>query len=250
MKHFLDTFPVPLIHLGETDSTNRHLRDLCNDSPLEELTTVVTEFQTAGRGQRGNTWESEPNQNLLFSFVLYPTFIEARHQFLLSQLISLAIKETFDEYAEGFSIKWPNDIYWKEKKIGGILIEHDLTGSRIARTLVGIGLNINQQTFHSPAPNPVSLQQITHQEHNRLQLLAQIMKRVKEGYQQASTQNNTNIKSRYHEALFRKEGLHHYKDASGLFLAKIVCIEPDGMLVLQDEQHIERTYAFKEVSMA
>ncbi|MBP9507653.1 MAG: biotin--[acetyl-CoA-carboxylase] ligase, partial [Bacteroides sp.] len=133
MMHCPETFPVPLVHLSETDSTNRYLKQLCDQSPVEELTTVVAEFQTSGRGQRGNIWESEAGKNLLFSFVLYPTFLEARRGFLLSQLISLALKEELDQYADGFSIKWPNDIYWHNRKIAGILIENNLIGSSISR---------------------------------------------------------------------------------------------------------------------
>ena len=119
-------FPVPLIILPETDSTNNYLTQLCNEqqSAVREFTTVIAERQTAGKGQRGNSWESEDCRNITFSFVLYPTFIEARRQFILSQIVSLSIKEELDQWTEGISIKWPNDIYWNEKKICGILIEN------------------------------------------------------------------------------------------------------------------------------
>ena len=155
-------FPVPLLVLMETDSTNRHLTQLCDEqgTDIPEFMTVIAERQTAGKGQRGNSWESEDCKNITFSFVLYPTFIEARQQFILSQIISLSIKEELDEWAEGISIKWPNDIYWNEKKICGILIENDLLGHHIGRSISGIGVNINQEVFRSDAPNPVSLKQI------------------------------------------------------------------------------------------
>lgn len=99
-----EKFPVPLLVLMETDSTNRHLTQLCDEQGIDipEFMTVITERQTAGKGQRGNSWESEDGKNITFSFVLYPTFIEARQQFILSQLISLSIKEELDEWAEGF----------------------------------------------------------------------------------------------------------------------------------------------------
>ena len=126
-----ERFPVPLIHISETNSTNNYLQTLCARQKIEELTTVVADFQTSGRGQRGNSWESEPLKNLLFSFVLFPDFLEACCQFLISQIISLAIKEELSTYTEDISIKWPNDIYWKEKKICGILIENDLMGRNI-----------------------------------------------------------------------------------------------------------------------
>ena len=147
-----EIFPVPLIHISETNSTNNYLQTLCARQKVEELTTVVADFQTSGRGQRGNSWESEPLKNLLFSFVLFPDFLEARCQFLISQIISLAIKEELSTYTEDISIKWPNDIYWKEKKICGILIENDLMGRNICQSIAGIGININQEEFYSPAP--------------------------------------------------------------------------------------------------
>ena len=153
----------PIIGLEETDSTNRYLSDLCDNAPTApiEYTTVTARFQTSGKGQRGNSWESEAGQNLLFSTVLYPRFVEARRQFVLSQIVSLAVKEELDTYTEGISIKWPNDIYWHEKKICGMLIENVLEGNRIGRCIPGIGINLNQTVFRSPAPNPVSLKQIT-----------------------------------------------------------------------------------------
>ena len=93
-----DTFPVSLIHINETNSTNNYLQSLCSEQKVEELTVVVADFQTSGRGQRGNSWESAPGKNLLFSTVIFPEFLEARRQFLISQIISLAIKEELDTY--------------------------------------------------------------------------------------------------------------------------------------------------------
>ena len=108
-------YPEP-IRLNETTSTNSYLADLCQRQDVAELTCVYTAFQSAGRGQRGNSWESEPGKNLLFSFVTYPDFLEARRQFLLSQVTALALQEVLSQYAEHIAIKWPNDIYWKDKK--------------------------------------------------------------------------------------------------------------------------------------
>ncbi len=249
------TFPVPLIVLAETDSTNNHLTQLCNESqpPVREFTTLITERQTAGKGQRGNSWESEESKNITFSFVLYPTFVEARRQFILSQIVSLSIKEELDEWTDGISIKWPNDIYRNEKKICGILIENDLSGSHIGRSIAGIGVNINQEVFRSNAPNPVSLKQITGQEYDRYLILANIMKRVKAYYsllQADITGDAANrIAERYAHSLFRREGFHRYADAEGDFLARLLRIESDGRLVLEDQEGKERGYRFKEVQM-
>ncbi|MEY8686493.1 biotin--[acetyl-CoA-carboxylase] ligase [Bacteroides sp. AN502(2024)] len=241
-----EIFPVPLIHISETNSTNSYLQSLCSKQKVEELTVVVADFQTSGRGQRGNSWESAPGKNLLFSTVIFPEFLEARRQFLISQIVSLAIKEELDTYTTDISIKWPNDIYWKEKKICGILIENDLMGRNISQSIAGVGININQETFHSDAPNPVSLYQITGNQYDIFEVLRNIMIRIRSYYCQLQ-ENDTSFVAQYEKSLFRKKGMHRYKDASGEFLARIVCVEPEGRLILEDEMLNKRGYMFKEV---
>ncbi|MDR0895998.1 MAG: biotin--[acetyl-CoA-carboxylase] ligase [Prevotellaceae bacterium] len=241
------------IQLAETDSTNRYLKQLCLDrgEAVEELTTVTATCQTAGRGQRGAGWEAEAGKNLTFSFVLYPHFLEARHQFLLSQIVSLSVKEELDEYVSDVSIKWPNDIYRKEKKICGILIENCLDGKLIAQSIAGIGVNVNQEQFQSDAPNPVSLRQITGQSYDCSLLLAGIMNRVAGYYHllqsDVSGEQARYIAHRYASALFRRTGYHRYADASGEFLARLLWVEVDGRFVLEDEAGTIRSYLFKEV---
>ncbi len=243
----------PIIGLEETDSTNRYLSDLCDNAPTApiEYTTVTARFQTSGKGQRGNSWESEAGQNLLFSTVLYPRFVEARHQFVLSQIVSLAVKEELDTYTEGISIKWPNDIYWHEKKICGMLIENVLEGNRIGRCIPGIGINLNQTVFRSPAPNPVSLKQITGRDYDAPTVLDGFLRRLYTYYEALRRDTDgrfaASIARRYADALFRREGLHPYEDADGRFLARLADVEPDGRFVLQDEAGRLRRYLFKEV---
>ena len=240
-------FPVPLVHINETNSTNNYLQALCARQQTEEFTTVVADFQTSGRGQRGNSWEAEPDKNLLFSFVIFPVFLEARQQFLISQIVSLAIKEELDTYTTDISIKWPNDIYWKDKKICGMLIENDLMGRNISQSIAGIGININQEEFFSPAPNPVSLKQITGQTYELSGILAGVMQRIIEYYSLLQKGEHTYITHRYQKALFRKEGMHKYSDANGEFIARTIEVEADGHLVLQDDTGKIRRYVFKEV---
>lgn len=247
MQTLEDSFPVPLVRLSQTDSTNRYLNEWCEKELPKPFTTVAADYQNSGRGQRGNSWESEKDQNLLFSFILYPSFLEARHQFLLSQLISLAIKEELDTYSEGFSIKWPNDVYWHKQKVCGILIENTLSGKYLSQAIVGIGLNVNQTHFISDAPNPISLKQITGEEVDRYTLLAHLMRRIQTVYLEAETGIAHSIDMRYQAALFRKEGMHRYRDAQGEFLARILRVEPDGPLILEDEQGQKRSYLFKEI---
>lgn len=241
-----------MIHLNETDSTNRYLQQLCQEAgnnKVEEFTTVCADYQTAGKGQRGNSWEAAKGANLLFSFVCYPTFVPIRQQFVLSQLISLGIKETLDEYCSDISIKWPNDIYWKEKKICGILIENDLQGNSIGRCISGIGLNINQEVFLSDAPNPISLKQITGEHYQRKTILEKVMQRIEQSYIKLKEEPTyaSELATRYAASLFRREGFHCYQDKDGLFNARLVRVEADGRFVLMGEANQERSYLFKEV---
>ena len=253
MKPCPETFPFPLVALEETISTNQYISQLCNNlqESVAELTTVTAEFQTSGKGQRGNSWEAEEGKNLLFSFVLYPSFLEARRQFILSQIVSLSIKEELEMWTGDITIKWPNDIYWKDKKICGILIENDLSGHSIGRSISGIGININQDEFHGDAPNPVSLKQITGKEYDRYDILARILKRVQTYYNCLQTEDpdtySALIATRYARSLFRRRGLHPYEDANGKFMARLLRVENDGRFILEDEFGKEREYLFKEV---
>lgn len=238
---------TPVIHLSETDSTSHYLTTLSQEEELQEFTVIRADFQTAGKGQRGNSWESENGKNLLFSIIMYPDFLEARKQFLLSQAIALAIKEELDNFANGFSIKWPNDIYWQDKKICGILIENDLLGNTIRQSIAGIGVNINQELFQSPAPNPVSLWQITGKTNGITPILKGIIRRMIENYTLLRAGKAEEISCRYHDSLFRKEGTHAYRDNEGVFMARIVCVKPEGTLILKKDTGEEKGYAFKEV---
>ena len=156
-----------ILRVAETTSTNSLLRELVIKESLPEGSVVVADFQTAGRGQIGNVWESEAGKNLMFSTVLYPTCIPANRQFLISQIAALSVKETLDSYTDHVTVKWPNDIYWKDKKICGMLIENDLSGHNLYCSIIGIGINLNQAVFRGDAPNPVSLFQIIGKEVDR-----------------------------------------------------------------------------------
>ena len=242
---------IALEKLKETTSTNDYLARLCKESKAKEFYTVIAESQTKGKGQRGNSWESEAGKNLTFSTVLYPTALEANKQFCLSMLAALACHEALDNYIDGFSIKWPNDIYWKDKKIGGILIENELEGKYIVQTIIGIGLNINQDVFHSDAPNPVSLKQILGVEVKLQEVLMKVVHGIIGGYRQLETNFDVTlqaISTLYRKHLYRREGLFPYRDAQGDFLAEYQNVELDGHLVLKDEQGTLRRYAFKEVN--
>ena len=224
------------IHLDETDSTNRWLKEHAS----AENVVVTTDFQTAGRGCGTNIWESERGQNLLFSILIHPSEIAANKQFQVSMAISLAICKALGQYIGDLSIKWPNDIYWKNAKICGILIENTLRGHFIKDAVIGVGLNVNQRRFFSNAPNPVSLWQITEDETDRMQLLHDILA----CFQQYLGKG---IKAQYLSMLYRRQGFHPYTDQGGVFMAELLDVEDDGHLLLRDELGQSRRYAFKEV---
>ena len=237
-----------IIHVEETHSTNSLLREWLENESLPACSVIVADFQTAGRGQVGNVWESERGKNLTFSLVLYPQALPVNQQFLISQIAALSVKETLDTYTEGITIKWPNDIYWNDKKICGMLIENDLAGHNLLRSIIGIGLNLNQAAFMGDALNPVSLWQILRHEVDREVVLRQLLHRF-EAYNQRLQQGEKSwIHARYLEALYRREGYHIYKDAQGTFSARIYGIESTGHLLLQATDESLRRYAFKEVS--
>lgn len=250
MKQIRSQIPN-ILHLKEVSSTNDYLSQLCAQGGIDEFLTVIAEKQTAGKGQRGNSWESANKQNLLFSFLIRPSFIEAREQFYLSMMTAISIAEALDQYISDISIKWPNDIYWKDYKIAGILIENELEGKSISQCIIGIGLNVNQQKFTSPAPNPVSLWQITNKETDQSALLETILNRIIYYYNELRTFPDITKATLLHtflEKLYRRKGYHLYSDKNGSFKARFHHLQPDGRLFLEDEQGNVRPYFFKEVN--
>ena len=227
-----------IIHIDETESTNQWLN---NHKGGQVPCAVWADYQTAGRGCGTNTWESERGKNLLFSMLIRPEDIPVGRQFHISMAVSLAVCEALGRHIGDLSIKWPNDIYWRNGKIGGILIEHTLLGQRIRESIIGIGLNVNQRTFHSDAPNPVSMWQICERETDREQLLRDIL-------QSFDNYVGQDVRSRYLSMLYRRKGFHPYADANGAFMAEMVDVEDDGHLVLCDEAGQQHRYAFKEVT--
>ena len=230
-----------ITHIDETDSTNRWLRNCTGGQSSCAIHEVVwADYQTAGRGQGTNTWESERGKNLTFSILLHPETLPANRQFLLSMQVSLAICEALSEHIGDLSIKWPNDIYWRNAKIAGILIENRLQGQVIRDSIVGVGLNVNQRQFQSDAPNPISLWQICEHETDREQLLKDILAALGRLLGQE-------VRERYLSMLYRRKGFHPYVDKDGAFMAELEDVEDDGHLLLCDDSGGRRRYAFKEV---
>jgi BirA family biotin operon repressor/biotin-[acetyl-CoA-carboxylase] ligase len=239
---------IELQFLDKTHSTNQFLLNLLSRDNVESGTAVVTFDQTDGRGQKGNRWLSEPGMNLCYSIVLKPEFIPARNQFLLSEFVSLTVKAFLDEFAKDVTIKWPNDIYHKNNKIGGILIENKLEGSLISHSVIGLGLNINQLVFPEELPNPVSLGQITGTTYDLKELALKLHRRFTTAFEHLSTENESDIRKYYLNSLYRRDGFHAYRDLNGDFKARILDINAHGQLILEPEEGPAREYDFKEVT--
>ena len=236
--------PVCRIRLEEVDSTNRYAKTL---SESDEWQLVTAEFQTAGRGAGTNSWESERGENLLLSLVVRPKSLEASRAFALSEALSLAISDALSSYVEGVSIKWPNDIYCGQRKMTGILIENELAGTLVRRSILGVGLNVNQTRFVSDAPNPVSLRQVLGREVDREEVLERLLDRFSLYVAMLENGLFDELHQLYLSRLFRLGVEADYADADGRFRATITGVEPGGHLLLTDTEGHQRRYAFKEV---
>lgn len=236
------------IHIIETESTNSYLQILAESEELTDETVVLADFQTAGRGQSGNSWESEAGKNITFSILFYPKQLPANQHFILAEMAALFIKRTLDKFVAGITVKWPNDIYWQDRKICGILVENQLMGGFINHSIIGVGLNLNQDIFYSDALNPVSLKQITGNSYDRLEILEQLRSDFHKIREQSEIEGREKIHYEYMQSLYRRNGFYLFNDKDGSFEARIHHVELSGHLVLERKNGVLSTYAFKEVS--
>lgn len=236
-----------IAYLEETDSTNAECRRWVERGVDGHKLLLWTDFQSAGRGQQGNKWESQQGKNLTFTLCVQPSFLLSREQFLLSEVVSLSLCGMLNELKEGFCVKWPNDIYFGGRKVAGILIEHCLKSSVISQSYIGVGLNVNQEDFVSDAPNPVSLYTVLGGMQDRRKLLEHFIRMFSYYYKLLENGKADEIQNQYYGNLFRKDGFYPYQDAKGSFRARMVSVLGDGTLVLEDEKGCERLYTFKEV---
>lgn len=240
-----------LINLTETPSTNTWLKENC--ATLPHGTVAITHNQTAGRGQRGNSWEAEPGKNLTFSILLHPDALHPAQQFVISEIVSLAIVDDLRRRlapeidGNRIKIKWPNDIYVDDRKIAGILIEHSICSTAIQHTIAGIGLNVNQMEFRSDAPNPTSMAILARHEFNLDTLLGEIIAPI---VAPLSPAMHSAIHARYLENLWRADGaMHRFTRPDGTgFEAAIADVAPDGFLTLRLADGTTERFAFKEVA--
>ena len=240
------------IHLDKVDSTNNYLQ-CYKQAKDEDITFVWTDAQVAGRGCGTNSWECEAGKNIAFSVLFHPCHVPASKQFIISMANALALKEALGLFLEGITVKWPNDIYWKDFKLAGTLIEPSLRKGVVADCIIGTGININQTTFRSDAPNPISLKQVCGYELDREEVASKVTERFLEYITLMESPDNwTSIRKAYRDALYRKDGIHCYQTTSGrLFKAALHAVEDDGTLVLDvlaaDGRTDLQKFVFKEL---
>ena len=232
---------------SEADSTNNYATRLISTRSAEEGTVVLTFRQTQGRGHGKNVWESAENQNLTFSMVLYPTFLPASRQFLLSQAVSLGITGFLKNHTGDVKIKWPNDIYVGDSKIAGVLIENSILDGKIGSSIAGIGLNLNQTRFISGAPNPVSLKMLTGEEYDPKICLKQLIKNLDKSYKQLLAADHENIRSRFSSLLYRLNEWHSYRAGDMIFEGKIAAVTGRGNLTVVDRAGKSLEFGTKEI---
>ena len=250
------------MYVVETDSTNNLLKAAVAEEAVwlreERIPVVWTGFQTAGRGQAGNGWESEREKNLLFSVLLRKPQVAIMEQFMLSMLAVVVLRDTMAEAIgdELLTIKWPNDLYWGDKKLAGMLIENTLEGGEIAHSIIGIGLNINQEQWVGNAPNPISMRLITGQSYSPEKVLTRYMVHLEAWLQRPQRA----WREAYMQHLYRREGWWRFVEREvsltptmnaqtkdGGFLARIEGITPEGELLLEHADGIHKAYHFKEI---
>ena len=233
-----------IYHFDITASTN----DDARDEKYREGDVVWADFQTAGRGQRGHVWHSHKGENLTFSVVLEPLFVAIAEQFSVSEVVALSLVDMLAEYGIEAKIKWTNDIYVGDKKLVGILIEHSLASATLRRTIVGVGINVNQTEFDSSIPNPVSMAQLLGRQLDAEEVLKCFIKHLQCNYESLREGAKDPMHERYNSLLYRKNEWHTYALPSGeRFSGAIRGTKPSGALAVENESGEIKDYLFKEI---
>ncbi|MEO8885652.1 MAG: biotin--[acetyl-CoA-carboxylase] ligase [Mucilaginibacter sp.] len=237
-----------LLTLKEVNSTNDFLKNLLSNSkPLPEGTVIMAETQFAGRGQQQNKWHSEPGKNLTFSLLLNPSFLPIGEQFDLTRAISLGVIDALEPLlGENLTIKWPNDIYFGDKKLGGMLIENLIQGSQIKNSIIGIGLNINQETFPDDANNAISIKQILQKDYDLHGLLADICSHIESWYLNLRAGKKETVRFAYLDRLYAINKQRLFKSGGEVFEGMIKNVRNNGLLVI-DTDNGKREFSLKEI---
>ena len=242
---------IPCIKLhtyDSIDSTSSQLKRMIeSDESIDNYTTVIASHQSGGRGQGSNRWSSNAGENLTFSFLLRP-MINASEHFYLNMCISLGIKKALDRHIDGVKIKWPNDIYVDDRKLCGILIESTIMGSKISRSIIGVGINIEQKEWEDWVPNPTSMALCGADAVDKDTLLNDVIKNIHHYILQLQNGEQDKISATYHDVMYRKDTPALYSDAYGEYTGVIQGVDNEGRLMIKREENsVISRYMFKEV---
>ncbi|MBL0102559.1 MAG: biotin--[acetyl-CoA-carboxylase] ligase [Bacteroidetes bacterium] len=237
-----------IISIKEIDSTSSYLLALMRERQVPEGTLVRTQNQQSGRGQLGTRWHSEEGKNLLMSLLFYPTFIVPKSLFLLNKAYALGVYDFAVTMLGGdVKIKWPNDIYWKTKKLGGLLIENSISTGVVNNSVLGIGLNVNEIDFPSTLPNPTSIAKVRPGNYDLNEMMHRLCNSIEARYLQLKRGEKSLLDHEYHKALFRFEEWSFYEDKKGKFPGCIRGVDNQGQLKVEDEDGEIRYYDLKEI---
>ena len=233
-----------IYHLDTTTSTN----DDARDPKYRHGDIVWAEHQTAGRGQRGHKWLSPEGENLTFTMVVEPHFLPVAEQFLLCEALSVALTDTFAAYGIATRIKWTNDIYAGDRKLEGVLIEHNYSGTTLSRSLLGIGINVNQTEFDPTLPNPVSMAQLTRRRYDRREVLDTFERCMLARYEQLEHGDREALRRDYRERMYALGEMRPFRYPDGTLTRGVIeGVHPSGELILRHEDGSLGEYLFKEI---
>jgi BirA family biotin operon repressor/biotin-[acetyl-CoA-carboxylase] ligase len=242
---------TPFIELQSVDSTNNYALSQIHANMSQPGTCYFAHEQVTGKGQRGKSWATEREANIILSLVLKPTFLQPLQQFQLSACIAVATHQFLSRYIkEDLKIKWPNDLYWQDKKLGGILIENIIrnTGQGISKwewAVAGIGININQANFPAELKNPVSLKLIRGKEFDPVGLAKELCSSIDHFYKKLANEETISILKLYNQFLYKKDRIVTLKKDSRKFEALIKAVDTAGHLIVQ--HGVEERYDFGEI---
>ncbi|HEX8024557.1 biotin--[acetyl-CoA-carboxylase] ligase [Mucilaginibacter sp.] len=238
-----------LVTIKQVDSTNSFLKNLLSNSkPVPEGTVIMAEEQYAGRGQQQNTWHSEPGKNLTFSLLLKPHFLSVGDQFDLNRAASLGVYDALHPIlGDQLKIKWPNDIYYGDRKLGGMLIENTIQGTQLKDSVIGIGLNINQENFPSGASNATSVKQILQKDYDLTLLLSEICKYIEVYYLKLKAGQIDFVRNAYLSRLYWLNEVKNFESNDGVFNGTVKNVLPNGLLVIEDTNGRQLEFNLKEL---
>jgi BirA family transcriptional regulator, biotin operon repressor / biotin---[acetyl-CoA-carboxylase] ligase len=233
----------PFVQLDEVESSNNYATGQVQARLAEHGATWFAHHQTAGKGQRGKSWQMEAGANIILSTVLEPKQVTRSQLFFISAIAALAAYNLFSRYAlDETKIKWPNDIYWRDRKAGGILIENFFKGNDLQFSIIGIGININQGTFPSNLDNAVSLKQITGKSFDCIALAKELCNYLEYWWQQLDIENFDEILRQYNEALYKLNQKVQFKKDSAILEATVRGVNATGKLIVDTGQEAEITH--------